>query len=264
MFGLTINDTAAAASDERPDSELQKPMFQFNSYISTQYDVKVFASKSSNMMRSSLGRFCNVLANAMNDHDKLPKYIIVVVEDDILRCVNFVKPGVSEVYGRDLQWLANEYHEIIAARKENLPKKARRFHYPQIFWMALTQHHNIPNNMLRHKFNQCLGTVVSLHKEMKMLRIRRHWSYNDFGVALNGNIVEAGKIRYWSGVDEAIEFWETGKKQHSDVHGGARNFVNKVHADHCAAKSAPKRRSQDRYFWERKKQKKLLRPPSEV
>ena len=227
LFGLLDEEI----SESQSSNDGAKEIFQDEGYISKNYDVEVFTSKSSNNMRSSLGRFINVMASALNAHVKLPKYIIVVMEEDVLRCINFSKPGVSEIYGRDLKWLAEEYHDMIMTCKENLPGKARRFHYPQVFWVSLPQHHNFGNNQLQHKFNQCMETVVNLFKEMHLLKIHRHWSYNDFGVTVNGMINETGKMRYWSGIDESIEFWENGKRKSGP--GSGREFIQQLHSNHC-------------------------------
>ena len=123
-------------------------------------------------MRSLIGRLRNIMVTALNDNVKLPKYIILVIEDDIIRCVNFDKPGVSTVFRIGLKWLADELHDLVINGKKVLPHKAKKFAYPQIFWVTIEQHHRFSNNMIRHKFNQSLETVVNLHPEMKVLKIR--------------------------------------------------------------------------------------------
>ena len=151
---------------------------------------------------------------------------MVVLEDDLLRCIKFSKPGVSEIYGRDLKWLVTEYHEAIMRKKEFLPKKAIKFMYPQIFWVTLPQHKYFSDNMLRHKFNQCLESVVTLHKEMKVLRMKRRWRYEDGSVNPNGSINDDGILTYWASIDEALQFWETGGKKNFSE---GNTFVRKMH-----------------------------------
>ena len=82
-----------------------------------------------------------------------------------------------------------------------------------MFWLALPYHKNFgSSSVLRHKFNQGIETVTSLHAEMRFLKIRRIWSDSDSSVTPTGVITEMGRNKYWPGLDEAIEFWENGRK----------------------------------------------------
>ena len=116
------------------DLESERTSTVNSSYILDNYDVELFDAsltsiddviKPEGSIRSVLGKLRNSLVYAMNKYTKLPKYILIVIDDDLIRCVNFDKPGTSEIFGRDLKWLANEYHDAIITRKKYLLKKAR-------------------------------------------------------------------------------------------------------------------------------------------
>ena len=79
-----------------------------------------------------------------------------------------------------------------------------------------------------------METVVGLFNEMKLLKIRCHWSYNDIGVNLNGTVQDLGRARYWMGIDEAIEFWENGKRNRANRVGSGREFIQQLHTNHRA------------------------------
>ena len=84
------------------------------------------------------------------------------------------KPGISEIFGRLLRWLADEFHQVILHRKNVLPAKAKHFLHPNILWVSLPLHQNFGAlNTNRVKFNQCLDTVAALHPEMRVLKIRK-------------------------------------------------------------------------------------------
>ena len=76
-------------------------------------------SANKSHLRSTLGRLRNLITTAMNPQSGrlLPKYIILAIENDLLHCIKFSKPGVSEIFGRVLNWLADEYHQVIQQRK---------------------------------------------------------------------------------------------------------------------------------------------------
>ena len=125
--------------DDETDS---KEQINVASYVNEQFDVQIFDSshtsvdeilKPEGSIYTVLGRLCNALIYTLNCNAKLPKYILLVLDDDLIRCVNFSKPGVSEIYGRDLLWLANELHDAIFTRKGDLPRKAKKYYIPKFF-----------------------------------------------------------------------------------------------------------------------------------
>ena len=182
-------------------------------YMASNFDVKAYGGADNLRNRSVLGRLHNALVNALIEDRPLPKYMLVVIDDDILRCVKFNRQGLSMVFGRCIQWLADEMHTMIVQLKEKLPNKAKKASYPLLFWVALPYHCCFPNNNIQFKFNQSMEKVVPLYENMKILKIRRRWNYVDDSVSPLGSVSPAGHIKYWSGVDEALQFWEIGRKK---------------------------------------------------
>ena len=104
------------------DEEDNEDMTAFTSYVSEQYDINIFDStdtcvdeilKPEGSIRTVLGRIRDALVYALNAFDKLLKYVILVLDDDLICCFNYTKPGTLEIYGTDLNWLANEIHDVI-------------------------------------------------------------------------------------------------------------------------------------------------------
>ena len=141
--------------------------------------MKVFTTTEEVFNRSVLGRMRNAFASAMNKNDKMPRFIIIAPEVDLLRCINFDKPGISIILGRCLQWLADEIYSEVTNRRLKLPARAVKAMYPQIFWVALPNHTNFSDNQRRFKFNQALQKIVPLYNGMKMLQLRRRWAFHD-------------------------------------------------------------------------------------
>ena len=181
----------------------------------------------------------NAVAVALIVNDKLPKYILLVIDADLNKCINFTKNGVSELYEADINWLLNEYHSAIDACKANLPQKVKKYLYLQLFVVTLPQHKFFLDNQLRHKFNKCLESVATKHKEMKVLRMKHRWNYKDPTLVevKTGLLTEAGLLAYWASIDRAIQFWENGKKK--QFHDRSSEFVNKLHSLHkCMTSSS--------------------------
>ena len=126
----------------------------YHSYIADNFDVKILAGDELNFNRSVLGRLRNSIVSALNSNWLLPKYILLVIENDITRCINFNKPGISTIYGRVIQWLADEIHCLIHERKAFLPNRSTKKLYPQIFWINLPYNQNFEKGHFRTKFNK--------------------------------------------------------------------------------------------------------------
>ena len=237
---------------------------RIQSYIIEHYDIEVFASQGSGKSRSALGRLRNILITALNDNAKFPKYIIFVIEDDLIRCISYNKSTIDEIFSEILTWLTGKIHEKVIERKNALPLHAKRYLYPQIFWAELPYHTSL-NNTVRAKFNQCLEGAVAQFNEMKILRIHRKWKFDDLSLVSSSTFSEKGKETYWAGIDKAIQFWENGRKRPVNKIGSGHEFVQNLRLEHTARaqhslkRAAVQQRENDRYYW--KKQKKLPKPP---
>ena len=202
---------------------------RFDSYVASNYDILAYTNDNDSAVKSVLGKFRNAMAIALNENDKLPKYILVVFDTDLMRSIDLEngKPGLSELYGRVLNYLFEEYHAAIISRKEQLPSKAKRYLYPQLFVTTVPQHKSFRDNLNRHRFNQCVEFLAGTHNEMKVLRMKRRWNYEDPTlVSAEGTLTEDGLLAYWASIDKALQFWETGKKK--SYHNPSSSFVRKV------------------------------------
>ena len=90
--------------------------------------------------RNILSRMQNSLAAAINKEVLLPKAIIIVLEDDLLKIANHFKAGADKILEPWIQWITKEFHRSIVAYKEKLPSKARKFKYPTILWVPAMIH----------------------------------------------------------------------------------------------------------------------------
>ena len=206
IFDACIGGTSRLMSD---NNELQVT----TSYIGHHFDTEYFCKNDDTVNRSVLGRIRNAVASAVNSTQKFPKYIILAVDDDIIRCVKFDRQGLSIIFGTCVQWLADEVHALIHEKKDMLLPKEKRAFYPQVFWVLLPYHQNMKNNNVQFKFNQSIEKIVPLYQDMKVLKIRRKWNYGDGSVSPLGVITPDGHLAYWMGIDEAVQFWEVGRQE---------------------------------------------------
>ena len=151
-------------------------------------------------------------------------------------------------------------------RKNDLPIRAKRYLYPQVFWAELPFHTSF-SNQIREKFNQCLQNSVKQYNEMKILRIRRRWNFDDLALVSSVAFSDVGRTTFWSAIDKAIEFWENGRrKMVNNRNQISRDFIQKVKAEHATREQLNTRKRQSgyrqdsNYGW--KRQRKLPKPPT--
>ena len=244
-------------------------------YMATHYDVEVYASKNSLSDKPMLARIRSMLAAALNDQDKLPKYILICTGADIIADLELDNENdeiEESAYEIEISWLADKLHAMIMDRKKALPVKAAKYMYPQVFWLEVPLHKSFDNNDKHREFNMQIEKMVNNYNEMKMLKIRRVWHFDDSrAVERNSQfLTESGIENYWAGVDEALQFWENGKRKPSRA-GSGRGFVQQLNREHQrrsrSSTDLSAREQQrhikyrnDRYHWNRD-QRKMPPPP---
>ena len=97
----------------------------------------------------------------------------------------------------------------------------------------LSHHTGFLDGQLREKFNTCVETVAAQYREMKILKLRKHWDQDNFDlVDDHGNITNRGIWQYWMSVDEAIEFWDHGKYKNKVYFTGNGDFIASISEQH--------------------------------
>ena len=195
-------------------------------YIRMNYNVKVYAATSLDVIKNPLGKICNQLVKAVNEIYLLPKIILVVTEDNIINHIGNTENGmVSETYGCISHWLVAEFNKIIDAKKEFLPHKAIRLTYPQFVWMAPAQHCDLQGNNLCYKMGMSMKKSLDIMPNHMLLFLKKVWDFNDTYSIRHGHFMAEGYLKYWKLTDSAIEFWNrhlapgAAKKKQHNAHG---------------------------------------------
>ena len=87
-----------------------------------------------------LSRLRNSLVRAINAQILLPKFILVILDDDIMDAIDHYKTGISYGIGWILEWLINEFHKLVSSHKERLPTKSQKYKYPTFFGVKIPYH----------------------------------------------------------------------------------------------------------------------------
>ena len=154
-----------------------------------------------------LVRLSSAFIKAVTSLHKLPKYIVVIIDTDLIDFIKFKTQDEAKLIGLYLNAIVKDIEETIRDRKTQLPKKAVRDKYPLIYWVAVPVHDRFSNNDLRRKFNLCLETIIRITDNMRIIRMKEHWvSDNNELVDQKGGLTTLGLAKYWQSVDASIKF----------------------------------------------------------
>ena len=107
-------------------------------YIIQNFDVFDFSTtRYLSSLRNIIARLIGLLVNAICTHKILPKAIIFVPDDDIIRQINYDGHAKDKVFNDIVTYLVDQTHWLIMAYKEKLPKKSKHQHYHHILWITL-------------------------------------------------------------------------------------------------------------------------------
>ena len=178
--------------------------------IST-FEVTTFVSsrhKSNNP--SVMGRLINNLIFAINQHKQLPKCIVIILDDDIVKYIHSSKcmpVQIATITG----WISKEMCKVIQTYREFLPAKCKRDFQLHLLWICPPTHKyfGTSSNMKREEMATCLEAIAKMEEGMSALRLIKSWNPQDSRFFLKDSyrFTCEGLNKYWAGVDAAIRFW---------------------------------------------------------
>ena len=169
-------------------------------------------SKFCNSKRSSNNRFVtsrilNTFISAINAKSVLPRFVVFVIDKEIMEFVEYGGFGVSTLYGTILESLIKKVHATVEKVKSKLPAKAIKQDQPHIYWTPAITHQGFQDMELRNKYNLCLHSIVKLYPNMRVIKLKNYWDFNDNNLILpNGQISAMGKGSIWKSIDDALKF----------------------------------------------------------
>ena len=176
-----------------------KDMFEVTGYCSSR-----FSDKNPNM----ISRIVNSFAYRINKGGKLPHYIVVVFDDDLIDFLLYEGYGVASMYGLWIEKLIKTLNEMCKDRQDPMPKKSHRSDYPMIYWMSPPHHANFKNNQTRTKFNACLDVALKAEPNMHTIKMKEVWDYenSDLVYSGTGHMTTQGFGTYWASINAALKY----------------------------------------------------------
>ena len=240
-------------------------------FITTNFEVKVFTGdyKSDNQM--VLGRLRNVLVEAINCYYTIPKWIVFVVENDLITDLDYKDPASADLYGIVLEKLLNEHKEILNEFKTLLPHKAKKHSWPFIIWVMPTLHDNYNDVHFRERFNQSLEVVELLHENMITLQLEQHWDQKNSSLfqLREQRLTPMGITTLWTAIDKTLKFADSKFNKHhgtmklEEIFWARSETTKKRHVENNRQKQKQEQQHQqrpnDRFYWQAKRRLDLNR-----
>ena len=222
-----------------------------SSYIKRNFEVSQFTTNSfvSND-NNILSRMFNLLVRAFLEKKALPKLIVVVLEDEIIKFMHHKQEqagiSVKFKFKKSIMWLMREYTKAIECFKEYLPEKAKREKYPHVTWIQPVTNVNLANNPDRDRFGGDLKTYASLFPNMSALKLVQVWDIYDRNLHLGPQqrFINEGKSQYWRAIDKTVRFCDTNiLKKNNQMNPVATAFNRKPQKNWDGLKEAGKIRT---------------------
>ena len=203
-------------------------------FIKEEFDYHIFCgSKYENNKQNQLKCIINALLMGINKHKKLPRFILIVLDDDLIQTVGYDGPGAASILGDMIEGLAQPRQQIILDHKAKLANKAKRDTYPILYWLAVPHHKHFKQYDIRTKFNLCLESVIKQYDDMNIVKIEEIWNSDDFNLVspITNPLTVDGVITYWQAIDAAfkfnfLRFFSNKKKRKINEEHFDKKFVN--------------------------------------
>ena len=167
-----------------------------------------FSSRYSSHNRSTAGRILNKFINALNEHNTLPKLVIVILDDDLVYDIPNDSNLFSKIHNIST-WLIREFEKNLEIYKDYLPIKAKQKHLPQIMWITPPVHKYFCNNRKREMLMDCIFKETKVRKDMVALKMVKVWDPEDSNSYIyeSDRFTSEGLMKYWLSVDSALHYW---------------------------------------------------------
>ena len=184
---------------------------QHRLYIKENYDIYAFFNNN-HYDTNILSRVRKVLVLALNQQMYLPRFMAIVLDNDLMRFINHSKFGIGLETGTLVEWLVSAFDKAINTRLDQLQPKCKKQGFPHIIWFGVPMHELFQDNDVCEKFNESLESTIPLYGNMSLLLPKKGWNACDRGIIKKDSFTLDGMKMYWYAIDAALHFWDTRKQ----------------------------------------------------
>ena len=176
------------------------------------YNVQAFFKPGNNHLTPVLAHLVNSVVEGLNKNLKMPRYIIIIPDKDLLEGAAFDDYRINELLDDILNYLSNDIISNLETRKEDIRGKRigglTTTAEPRLIWVKMLVRPFIKDAKkcvfphTRH-FNDALENMVSKKRYSHILTVELQKDSANFD--LSGELTTDGKIKFWTDINKQIK-----------------------------------------------------------
>ena len=186
------------------------------SYTKENFDVKALGGNDiTSNVKDGIARFRNTLVIALRRYNCIPKMIVIVPENDLIKAIGKQGFGTGVHFETTLTWIMSEFESIMQTYIKFTPNRVRKgkTNWPYFLWMSPSLHDNYEeiDYQLRKKFTQNLENIVQKKETTAALRLKTVWNPRDLSLFSfrEKRFTQHGWKTFWESIDKSIQFMDT-------------------------------------------------------
>ena len=92
-------------------------------YIYAYYNVVLHFPGVSNRVKSLMARIINAMIKGLNSKEKLPKYLVVFIDKDLIEALDYFEYGITEALDECMLWMVKQTSRLFEIRHEDIRLK---------------------------------------------------------------------------------------------------------------------------------------------
>ena len=204
------------------------------------YNVVAEYPSTSNSLRSVIGKIFNCLVNALNENVRLPKYILICPDRDIIEYAKQNEFGASLMFEDLLDWLCRNFETVLDTRREDIRSKRHgalwSYAEPRLVWIQMIPRPFIDDPAKKFvfaqckKFNETMEDIVLKFKHSHVMSISFPEDSSNLFDRM-GFLSSSGKVAFWREVDKQMKAFD---KSETDLRPGKRDKTRDRSRSHSA------------------------------
>ena len=151
-----------------------RPSSEYDIYIHQKYNMRQVYSDDFRKENTML-HMLNSLIRELNENQKLPRFIVFLIDHEFIKMMNHIGFGISLMMGKCLHWFLNQVEIAISRKKELLAFKkagATQTLEPKLIWVKMIEQVQDKNMaMAKIKFNVILEQALAQMKSGFILAV---------------------------------------------------------------------------------------------
>ena len=188
-------------------------------YVYEYYNVMFYSQRRSSATKHVISRIVNSIVEGLNRRPRLPRFLVIMLDKDLIEDVDLYDFGAPAEYRRNLNWLFRQISMLIRRRRLDLIDKKPGAVYntdPKVIFVKMIKRvafYNKGHRMekvcsMRTKFNNLIDEEVAAF-DYHVINILACSTEDCFDP--QGKLTPKGKRRYWQQLDELIEKFDKKK-----------------------------------------------------